>query len=293
MLTLEEIKNINFHRAGFGGGYKTEEVDLFIDRIIEKVEKMQEEAEAAEKKIKELEKSSEWLKNEKDSLSNVFIKAQIVADSIEKESKEAAEKTLSDAKLKSETMMTEATAKSKALVADAQEKADRILKEATENSTRLVTSNNEKIRHQKVLYEQLQIEVAKFRADMLRIYKEHLRILKTLPNDDAVKDSVEKMNEKYPTTSTEVSSEPTENESAADIDTDTKTSADSAQKEKLPETAKKENPSFYDKLVDATSKPEASSASRSTDETADKKSKSDNVRQPVVLDEDKDISSHS
>lgn len=291
MLTLEEIKNINFHRAGFGGGYKTEEVDLFIDRIIEKIEKMQEEAEAAEKKIKELEKSSEWLKNEKDSLSNVFIKAQIVADSIERESKETAEKTLSDAKFKSETMITEATAQSKALVAEAQEKADRILKEATENSTNLVTLNNEKIHHQKVLYEQLQIEVAKFRADMLRIYKEHLRILKTLPNDDVVKASVEKMEEKYPTSSVEVLTELTEVNST--VDTDTKMSADSVEKEKLPETAKKENPSFYDKLVDATTKSETSSTSKNTDESIEKKTKPDNVRQPIIFDEDKDISSNS
>lgn len=210
MITLEEMKNINFHKAGFSGGYRTDEVDLFIDRVIEKVEKMQEDADNADRRVKELEKTSDWLKNEKDSLSNVFIKAQLAADSIEKEAKEEAEKLLSDAKEEAETMVAEAKAEAQKLVSDAQEKADKILQDVTQNSTGIVEANNAKIHTQKILYEQLQIEVAKFRADMLRIYKEHLRVLKTLPNSDVVKASIEQMNQKYPTTPSFSMPEPVE-----------------------------------------------------------------------------------
>lgn len=215
MITLEEMKNINFHKAGFSGGYRTDEVDLFIDRVIEKVEKMQEDADNADRKVKELEKTSDWLRNEKDSLSNVFIKAQLAADSIEKEAKEEAEKLLSEAKKNSETMIAEATAEAQKLVSDAQAKADKILQDVTQNSTGIVEANNIKIHTQKTLYEQLQIEVAKFRADMLRIYKEHLRILKTLPNSEVVKESIEQMNQKYPTTPNFSIPEPVEQISAA------------------------------------------------------------------------------
>ncbi len=200
MITLEEMKNINFHKAGFSGGYRTDEVDLFIDRVIEKVEKMQEDADNADRKVKELEKTSDWLKNEKDSLSNVFIKAQLAADAIERDAKQEADRILGEAKEKAETMIAEATAKAEQLVSDAQTKADTIIQEVTQNSTGIVEANNTKIHTQKVLYEQLQIEVAKFRADMLHIYKEHLRVLKTLPNSDVVKASIEQMNQKYPTT---------------------------------------------------------------------------------------------
>ncbi|MGN0536941.1 MAG: DivIVA domain-containing protein [Acutalibacteraceae bacterium] len=210
MITLEEMKNINFHKAGFSGGYRTDEVDLFIDRVIEKVEKMQEDADNADRRVKELEKTSDWLKNEKDSLSNVFIKAQLAADSIEKEAKEEAEKLLNDAREEAETTLSEAKAEAQKLVSDAQEKADKILQDVTQNSTGIVEANNAKIHTQKLLYEQLQIEVAKFRADMLRIYKEHLRVLKTLPNSDVVKASIEQMNQKYPTTPSFSMPEPVE-----------------------------------------------------------------------------------
>ena len=40
MLTMEEIENISFRRSGLGG-YKVEDVDTFVDGVIEKV--MQEE----------------------------------------------------------------------------------------------------------------------------------------------------------------------------------------------------------------------------------------------------------
>lgn len=199
MITLEEMKNISFHKAGFSGGYKTDEVDLFIDRVIEMVEKMQEDAQTAEKRLQELEKTSDWLKNEKDNLSNVFIKAQLAADSIEKEAQEKADKLVDDAQRHSDDLLSSATAEAQRLITEAQTKADKILADVTKNSTSIVESNNAKIHSQKALFEQLQIEVAMFRADMLRIYKEHLRVLKTLPNSETVKASVEQMNQKYPT----------------------------------------------------------------------------------------------
>lgn len=273
MLTLEEMKNINFHKAGFSGGYKTEEVDLFIDQVIEKIEKMQEEANAAEKKMKELEKTADLLKDEKDSLSNVFIKAQKAAASIEKESKEASEKTLSEAEKKASM-----------LIYDAQKKAEKILKDATEDSARVVKANDEKIRSQEALYEQLQTKVADFRRDMVEAYKEHLKLLKTLPDLKNINADTTKSDEKNQPVQISAPSDP-----KSALPTSEKNGFVNGEKSKIEETPKIQ--SFYDQIVNVTVKPESNfTVLESDDEKKDEKNTEvHNNRQPVSVDDTKNI----
>ena len=43
MLTIDEIKNISFRKAGFGGGYNADDVDAFIDEVIASFEQLKKE----------------------------------------------------------------------------------------------------------------------------------------------------------------------------------------------------------------------------------------------------------
>lgn len=67
MLTLSEIINVTFRRAGFSG-YRTEDVDAFVDAVKETVEALmhaesqkQEEMEALRQENRQLEKKLEIL----------------------------------------------------------------------------------------------------------------------------------------------------------------------------------------------------------------------------------------
>ena len=53
MLTVEEIENISFRRSGIGG-YKVEDVDTFVDGVIEKVRQQERTNQELEARIEQL-----------------------------------------------------------------------------------------------------------------------------------------------------------------------------------------------------------------------------------------------
>ena len=53
MITIEELRNVSFRRANFGG-YKPEDVDAFIDDMIISYEKIALENKSLNEKVQEL-----------------------------------------------------------------------------------------------------------------------------------------------------------------------------------------------------------------------------------------------
>lgn len=66
MLTLDEVRNIGFRKAGIGG-YKPEDVNVFIDEIIETMEQYEKEKMEFVKKLELLEKRIKEDKKEEES----------------------------------------------------------------------------------------------------------------------------------------------------------------------------------------------------------------------------------
>ena len=64
MLTVEEIENVSFRRAGLGG-YKIEDVDNFVDDVIEKVRDLENSSKEFEKDVVEFECVPEVMPEEK------------------------------------------------------------------------------------------------------------------------------------------------------------------------------------------------------------------------------------
>lgn len=162
MLSVNDIINVSFRKAGFSG-YRTEDVDRFIDQVKESYdalmktsldqkeqhERLKAENNQLTEKIKILAQKVEDYRAEEEEIKNALVSAQKLGDASVRESRHKAEIIIKDANLKAE---------------------------------RIIAGANQEIVSQKRELERLQQAVADFRAKLLNIYKEHLTLINALPS---------------------------------------------------------------------------------------------------------------
>lgn len=161
MMTLEEIRNVEFSR---GRGYRSEEVDDFIDECVEAMERLVQENAEVNQKMKALADKVAEYRNDEDSIRSALLSAQRTGD----------------------TILREAEAKAKALLESAQQDADAARRDLLAD-----------IEREKDELARVKNEVAQFKAKLLQLYKEHLSLINLLPEEAAEKpaaaeESVEK-----------------------------------------------------------------------------------------------------
>lgn len=152
MLTPEEIRNITFTKGI--GGYKTNEVDLFIDQCADTVETLLSEKSELTKKLEILADKLVEYRNDEDSIRTALLSAQRLGD----------------------TVVREANHKAGLIMDDANIKAQKIV----ENARRSIVKEEEELRR-------IEKEVANFKARMLNIYREHLSLIDLLPEPEEEK----------------------------------------------------------------------------------------------------------
>lgn len=153
-MTIEDIQNISFRRANLGG-YKPEEVDLFIDNVQETFQELIEENNEVKRKLAILAKKIEEYKLEEDSIRTTLLNAQKLASASIREAKH----------------------KSEVIVADATVSAERIISKAKED-----------IVVQKTTINRLKKEVIEFKTRLLSVYKDHLKLIDAMPNKEDFKE---------------------------------------------------------------------------------------------------------
>lgn len=149
LLSIEEIKNVSFRRANFGG-YKPEDVDAFIDDVQISYEEMIREKENLLLMIDKLNQKINRFYEEDNSIKSVILSAQKIA-----------EKSLNDAEIKTTDMMNKAAKASEKMINDAKQE---------------VSINAE-------ISEKLKLESANLRNQLEDIYKKHMDIISGIPND--------------------------------------------------------------------------------------------------------------
>lgn len=164
MLTIEEIKNIAFRKAGMGG-YRPDDVDEFIDDVIETIEKMKAEKADLLKKMDILATKIEQYRDDEETVRNALLSSQKIADQALKE---------------------------------ANDKAAYIIKSAEKKSKKILTEAQMATEREKDKYEAVLAETAKLRKEMISLYKKHLSLLDEFPNEDAVAQRRDKLDEKFP-----------------------------------------------------------------------------------------------
>jgi DivIVA domain-containing protein len=166
MLTLDEIEKISFRRSGLSGGYKIEEVDSFVEGVIETVKTLEQTNKELEVRVEQL--NSRLIRYEENaaSVQDAIITAEITAKKLVRDANEnaektirdaneqaertvfnanqSAEKTINDANAQAEKTLAEADESAEKTISDAHERAEQILEEATESSDKTIIDAYEK-----------------------------------------------------------------------------------------------------------------------------------------------------
>ncbi len=161
MLTLNEIRNVNFRKANFGG-YRAEDVEAFIDEVQLSYDTLLRENAELVKKLEVLAARLEEYQSEEDSIRNALMNAQKVGD---------------------------------ASLRDAKHKAEIILKDATIKAEKIVSNAQTEIHRERDIVERMQRDIAEFKTRLLRAYKEHLTIINSLPTDEILRPETKEMSD--------------------------------------------------------------------------------------------------
>lgn len=164
MLTIEEIKNIAFRKAGVGG-YRPDDVDEFIDDVIATFEQMKAEKADLLRKMDILATKIEQYRKDEETVRNALLSSQKIADQAQKEAKDKATYIIKAAEKKSRNILTEAE----------------------------MATEREKDKYEAVLN-----ETAKLRREIISLYKKHLSLLEEFPTEEDAKAKREELDKNYP-----------------------------------------------------------------------------------------------
>jgi len=153
MLTLNEIRNVNFRKANFGG-YRAEDVEAFIDEVQLSYDTLLRENAELVKKLEILAAKLEEYQSEEDSIRSALMNAQKVGD---------------------------------ASLRDAKHKAEIILKDATIKAEKIVANAQAEVLHERDIIERMQRDIADFKSKLLRVYREHLTLINNIPTEDIMR----------------------------------------------------------------------------------------------------------
>ncbi len=163
MLSIEEIKNVKFHKAG--KGYDVDDVEAFIEDVIATIEQLQGEKNELVRKMGILAKKIEQYREDEETVRNALITSQKLSDNTIKE---------------------------------ANNKASYIIKSAEKKSRAILTEAEMATEREKDKFEALHSETAKLRKELIAMYKKHLAMVEEFPTEDDVRAKREELDEKYP-----------------------------------------------------------------------------------------------
>ena len=149
MMSPEEVRTVTFDRQNMGG-YRRADVDAFLQQAADELEAALRDKAAAEQKLMVLAQKIEEYRKDEENVKTALLNAQRMAESI----------------------IREARQKSEAMIREAGIKADD-----------LVQSAKGQVRDEEIELERVQGEVARFKADILQLYKQHIESLSSLPGE--------------------------------------------------------------------------------------------------------------
>ena len=164
MLTIDEIREVSFRRAG-KNGYNAADVDEFIDDVTDTVEQLIAEKNDCVRKMDILANKIEQYREDEETVRNALLTSQ----------------KLSDTKIK-----------------EAQDKADYLIKSAERKSRAILTEAEMATEREKDKFEALHAETAKLRSEIIALYKKHLAMVEEMPKEADVKAKREELDQKYP-----------------------------------------------------------------------------------------------
>lgn len=180
MLTVKEINEVSFGKAGFSG-YKPEDVDNFIDEVAASFQQLEAERDDALKRAQELAAQNADLTAKN---SEIQEKLAILAQRIEtyRADEEGIKDVLLSAQKLSRDTVQEANDKAEIILQDARDSARQILDGAKAEASRTAKEYMAKAEEKKEELEEMKRQVSAFRSSLLEMYKKHLECINHIPN---------------------------------------------------------------------------------------------------------------
>lgn len=91
MLTIDEVKNISFRRANLGG-YRPEDVEAFIEEVVDTLEQNKKDKIDLVKKLDILAKRIEEYRRDEESVKGALLNAQKVMEATKREAQQDADR---------------------------------------------------------------------------------------------------------------------------------------------------------------------------------------------------------
>lgn len=187
MLSSNDIKNVKLAKAAVGG-YKTEEVDLLLNKIVADYEEYESRIKKFQTKLEEAKGTVEQFKKEKGSINNVLVSAQQLADNIVADANKKAEEIVAEANAKADEINAASVTLREELAAGDAAERERLEKEMAvfvkENELKkeaMLAAAKEAVQREQSLFDKLRIEVAQFKAKALAFYEDGISVVKGMP----------------------------------------------------------------------------------------------------------------
>lgn len=179
MLTVKQINEVSFGKAGFSG-YKPEDVDNFIDEVAASFEQLESERNDALGRAKELAAQNSELSSKNAELSE---KLGVLAQKIEayREDEDGIKEALISAQRAGKKSIEDAKNKAELILQDAKAEAATILDNAKVDASRLAKEYMEQAEEKKAELEEIKQQVTAFRSSLMEMYKKHLECIDHIP----------------------------------------------------------------------------------------------------------------
>lgn len=188
MLKASDISNATFAKSM--NGYKQDEVDELLDTIEADYQQFGKVVTDLQAKIATLTKENDELRTAGNSIQNVLVSAQLLADQIVNDAKAKAEEITAKAEIDaadtlkaSQAAAEEADKKAAVAQKIAEDKIASMMKEAVQKSEGMITAAHDSVARQQLLFDQLKAEIASFKQEITQKYKEHVELLSKIPDE--------------------------------------------------------------------------------------------------------------
>lgn len=199
-MNINEIREKSFETSM--RGYRQEEVHNYLEEICSYIKSLQGEKADLLKKMEILAHKVEEYRKDEDSIQDALLGAQRLGKSVVNEANQKAEATLKEAEEKSQAMVSEAKKQADQMLAEARAKAQEVLVKAKNESEKMTTDARQNVENivRTTKYEidkeqtnlmRMQKEVSVFKSQLLELYRDHIDLIKKLPEMDPAVEKVQ------------------------------------------------------------------------------------------------------
>lgn len=201
MISAKDLMNADITISS--NGYNCEEVDGLINQAAQTISARENENSELYRKLEILANKVEEYRSQENAITTALVKAEQMAQTVEKDASEKSQTLLSDSREKAKATLDEANASAEKIISDAREYASKLIEDKTAEAQRIVldaqNKANEAINSSKIIAKNITDQAKEISEDLTaksKAEREAYEILINVIKDDA-KSFVEKLKELY------------------------------------------------------------------------------------------------